>query len=304
MRALRLPLLVLLACWLAACATSSTVTRGGGQSIAEAQAERADGPKYRIAVGRIIDKTGDGEKSLVRQMGYVNARRKPEEQIDPSSITAGLRDMLTTELFNSAQFIVLERDTLDAVMVEQEFAQSARVGDASRIPMAQLEGAELIVVGALTAFDAGVQGGAIPIPIPLGKFSNGIGIVNLSFKRGFAAMDLRVIDAATGRIVASTAVEGRNTNYGIGLEGLFTGHTGYIPLPGLIKAFSNTPVEQALQKMVTAAIGEIAKQHPEKPAPAVAAEPVAPPPAAAPAPAAKPAVPSPAPAAKPAATAK
>lgn len=316
MRALHLPLLLLLACSMAGCGTASKVTRGEGQTIAAARAEDANGTKYRIAVGRIIDKTGPtGEKSLTQQVGYINAKRKPEERIEPASVTSGIRDLLTTELFNSAQFIVLERDALNEAMVEQEFSQSARVGEASRIPMAQLEGAELIVVGALTGFDAGVQGGAIPIPIPLGRLSNGIGIVNLGIKRGFAAMDLRVIDAATGRVVASTAVEGRNSSYGLSLEGVYTGHTGYVPLPGLLNAFSNTPVEQALQKMVTAAIGEITKQQPSKrlpPEPAVASEPAsAAPPAASAAPAvpAKPATvpvpkpaptPAPAPAAKPA----
>ncbi|GAC1629429.1 MAG: hypothetical protein NVS9B10_20600 [Nevskia sp.] len=296
MRAFPLLIPILLALLLAGC-TASRITRGDGPSIAAARAENAKGAKYRIAVGNIVDRSGPtGDKSLAVQIGYVNAKRKAEEQIQASSITSGIRDLLTTELFNSAQFIVLERDALNEAIVEQEFSQSARVGDATRIPKAQLEGAELLVVGALTGFDAGVQGGAIPIPVPLGKFSNGIGIVNLSFKRGFAAMDLRVIDSATGRVVASTAVEGRNSSYGLGLGGLFTGRTGYIPLPGVLDFFSNTPVEQALQKMVIAAIGEITKQQPSKlpvgavlAAPAPAPAPAPPAAASAPTPASKPA---------------
>lgn len=255
--------------------TGTTITRGEGQTIAAARAEDANGPKYRIAVANIIDKTDPAsDKSLSRQIGYINARRKADQQITSASITSGIRDLLTTELFNSGQFIVLERDTLSDALVEQEFAQSAKVGDSSRIPLGQLEGAELLVVGALTAFDAGVKGGAIPIPVPFGKFSNGFGVLNLSFKRGFAAMDLRVIDTATGRIVASTAVEGSNSSYGLGLQGLFTGDSGYVPLPpGLVDVFSNTPVEKALQKMVAAAIGEITKRRPSKPVPAAEALP-------------------------------
>ncbi len=301
MRASNSTIPALLAALLLAACTGTKVVRGEGQTIAQAQAEKFDGPKYRIAVGSIIDKTDPStEKSLARQIGYVNAKRKADEQIEARGITSGIHDVLVTELFNSGQFIVLERDALNDVLVEQEFAQSAKVGDESRIPLKQLEGAELLVVGALTGFDAGVSGVAIPIPIPLGKdFSKGIGIANLSFKRGFAAMDIRVIDTATGRIVASTAVEGRNTSYGLGLEGLFTSRIGYIPLPGLLNVFSNTPVEQALQKMVTAAIGTITKQRPSKRAttalgeaavvPATASAATAPPP--------KPAAPKPLPAA-------
>lgn len=278
MRSLLLLPVLALALSVAGCSTASKVTRGDGQSIAAARAEDANGPKYRIAVGSVIDKTGPtGDKSLAQQIAYVNTKRKPDEQIAASAITGGIHDMLVTELFNSAQFIVLERDALNDALVEQEFSQSAKVGDASRIPLGQLEGAELLVVCALTGFDAGVQGGSIPIPIPLGKDFSNFGIVSLSFKRGFSAMDIRVIDTATGRVVASTAVEGRNSSYGIGLDGLLTSRTGYIPLPGVLDFFSNTPVQQALQKMVTAAIGKITEQRPSKrlPAPAALATPAA-----------------------------
>lgn len=259
---------VVAACTLLAC-TGSKVVRGDGQTIEQARTERYDGPKYRIAVGNIIDKTDPlKEESVARQISALNAKRPADQQLEASGITAGIRDLLVTELFNSSQFIVLERDALNTAIVEQEFSQSARVGDATRIPRGELEGAELLVVGALTAFDAGLSGAAIPIPIPLGKNFSSFGVMSLSFKRGFAALDLRIIDAATGRIVASTAVEGRNTSYGFDLQGVYGSGFGYVPLPGVLGAFSKTPVEAALQKMVTAAIGRIAEQKPSKTLPA------------------------------------
>lgn len=271
MRALALAGIALL---LGAC-TGTTVTRSGGQTIAQAQAEAANGPKYRIAVGGIIDKTDPTvEKSVVKQLGLINAAKPQDQQMTPDALTRGIRDMLVTDLFNSGQFIVLERDALSEVTLEQEFSASARAGDATRIPQGQLEGAELLVVGAITAFDAGAgaDGFAIPIPVPLGtSYRNGAALFNLSFKRGYVAMDLRIIDVATGRIVNTTAVEGKNTKYGLSLKGLVGGNLGYIPLPkGLVGYFQNTPVEEALQKMVTAAIGAIAAQKPSKTLPAAA----------------------------------
>ncbi len=247
---------------LAAC-TGSKVVRGDGQTIEQARAERSDGPKYRIAVGNIIDKTDPlKEASVVKQVIALNAKRPADQQLEAFGITAGIHDLLVTELFNSGLFIVLERDALNVAIVEQEFSQSARVGDETRIPRGELEGAELLVVGALTAFDAGLTGAAIPIP--LGKNFSSFGVMSLSFKRGFAALDLRIIDTATGRIVASTAVEGRNTSYGFDLQGVYGSGFGYVPLPGVLGAFSKTPVEAALQKMVTAAIGKVAEQKPSK----------------------------------------
>ncbi len=262
---------VLLAC------TGTQVVKGEGQTIEQARAERYDGPKYRIAVGNIIDKTEPGkDESVAKQIALLNAKRPPDQQLEPAGVMAGIRDMLVTELFNSGQFIVLEREALNSAIVEQEFSQSARVGDSTRIPRGELEGAELLVVGALTAFDAGLSGAAIPIPIPLGRNFSSFGVMSLSFKRGFAAMDLRIVDAATGRVVASNAVEGRNTSYGLDLKGVYGGGFGYVPLPGVLNVFSKTPVEAALQKMVTAAIGQIAAQKPSKMLPATTVVPAAP----------------------------
>ncbi|MDB5986126.1 MAG: hypothetical protein JWR16_1179 [Nevskia sp.] len=282
----------MLALCVAACSGTQVTKGAGGQTITQARAEAANGIKYRVAVGQIIDKTDPLKpQSIPKQLVIINADKPQDQQLNADSITHGIRDMITTELFDTGQFIVLERQNLDDATSEQEFSQSARVGDATRIPLGQLEGAELLVVGAITAFDAGVgkEGGAIPIPIPLGSFSNGAAILNLSFKRGFVAMELRVIDVATGRILASEGVEGKNTKYGLKLAGLAGGNFGYIPLPGnLVGFFKNTPVEEALQKMVAAAIGKIAAQHPSK-EPVGVAPPLAMPVATSPAPvAAKP----------------
>jgi curli biogenesis system outer membrane secretion channel CsgG len=284
----------LLVCWLVACSNSAEVTRGDGQTITAARNEDANGVKFRVAVGQILDKSGaQATQSVVRQISLLNAGRDKTHQIDPASVTHGIRDMIVTELFNSGQFIVLDREDLPATMFEQDFSQSARVGDTTRIPLGKLEGADLLVVGALTAFDTGTgsEGGAIPIPIPLGASAKyGLGVLNIGYKRGYAAMDLRVVDVATGRVLASTAVEGKNTNWGVDFNGLFSVGGGTIPLPGLLKYFSNTPVEDALQKMVTAAIGTITAQKPTRavisPAPtAVTPSITTTPPAVAPAPA-------------------
>jgi curli biogenesis system outer membrane secretion channel CsgG len=233
---------------LVGCASTAQVTRGGGDAIALIQA-LDPGARPRVAVGAIIDKTGGKlgtEMSLLGELEPVQ-----------NGVLQGVRDMLITELFGSGRFIVLERDALDAVLSEQEFSRSARVGDVTRIPQAQLEGADFIVLGALTAFDAGADGGALPIPIPLSERGDW-GVLNLSAKRGHVAMDLRLIETRTGRVVHSTAVEGRNWSMGLDFAGLFRSGRDIIRLPGLLKLFSNTPVEEALQKMVTAATQRIA----------------------------------------------
>lgn len=254
LRTLRASAVVLLMLF-SAC-TATRVTQGGGLSIAQAQAEVASGQKLRIAVGVIMDKTGG---KLAQEVGHLNAGRSDEQQMEAEGMTRGVRDMLTAALFDSSRFIVVERDTLSVIMTEQEFSQSAKAGDKTRIPVGQLEGADLLVLGALTAFDAGTSGGALPIPIPLGRKGN-FGVFNVSAKRGYVAMDLRVIEIKTGRVLNSTAVEGRNWRVGLDMTGFFSIGGSSIKLPGLLKYFSNTPVEEALQRMITAATERIANQ--------------------------------------------
>jgi curli biogenesis system outer membrane secretion channel CsgG len=250
---------------LGACASGSVVTRDAGQSLEAAQAEPGLGGKYRVMVGAIVDKTDPlKEESLGRQLDTLNAGRDDPARLTGSGLLHALQDLLVTELFGSERFIVLERAALDAVITEQEFAASARAGEATRIPKAQLEGAELIVLGALTAFDAGASGGALPIPVPLGDRGD-FGLMHLRLKRGYVAMDLRVIDARTGRVLSVVAVQGRNTRFGLNFDLFLRGSSHRARLPGVLTYFQNTPVEKALQEMVTVAVGHIAERVPAAP---------------------------------------
>jgi curli biogenesis system outer membrane secretion channel CsgG len=246
---------------LGACgATGTVVTRGGGAPLEAALSDPALGGRYRVVVAAIIDKTEpDREQSFDRQLGPLNKDRPEEERVTREAILGGIRDMIVTELFVQDRFIVLEREGLDAVTAEQEFANSAKAGDATRIPADQLEGAELIVLGAVTAFDAGISGGALPIPIPLGDRGD-FGIMHLRFKRGYVAMDLRVVDARSGRVLSSVAVSGRNSRFGMDFNVHLTGKHHRVKLPQVLTYFANTPVEQALQEMVTAAVSHVAQR--------------------------------------------
>ena len=251
---------VAVALLLGACAAGTVVTRGGGASLQAAQAEPALGGRYRIAVAAIVDKTdAQKDESFGRQLDALNSGRVPAESLTREAVLHGIRDMLVTDLFVQDRFIVIERAALDEVIAEQEFSADARAGEATRIPAKQLEGAELIVLGAVTAFDAGISGGALPIPVPLGDRGD-FGVMHLRFKRGYIAMDLRVVDARTGRVLSSVAVNGRNSRFGMDFNVSLAGPHHRVRLPGVLSYFQNTPVEKALQEMVTAAVDHIAER--------------------------------------------
>lgn len=248
---------------LTGCAPSATVTKGGGATIGEAQAEQYDGPKARIAVGTIIDKSGATPlNSLSYQLSRMPVSDSNLPAPDANAVLSGIRDMLTTALFQSNRYIVLERATLSDALVEQEFSASGKVGETSRISMGQIEGAELLVVGALTAFNPGVAGGVgFPLPIPLNNRGD-MAILDVQFRKGYAAMDLRVIDTRTARLVASVAVEGSSYKFGAALSGIASTRSGSVRLPVILRGFTNTPAERAISEMVDAAVANIVEKTP------------------------------------------
>lgn len=279
--AMRRVALVLGVLLLGACSTGSKVTRGGGDSIAVIQA-LPENARPRIAVLPVLDKTTPyGNKSLDLNLILVNLYRPKEQEVTKEQFTGGVRDMLVTELFNSKAFIVLERDALPNIVAEQAFAESPRFDPKTTEPGGALEGAQYLVAAAITAFDTGSEGGALPIPIPgvINSDVAALGVLNLGYKKGYVAMDLRVLDAKTGRVLRTTAVEGNNTKVGLDLAVIAAARGfGITQLPEPIKIFKNTPIEAALQKMSVAAIEEIAKgfvPQPPMKAAAVFAEPAA-----------------------------
>ena len=183
--------LVLAMLVLTGCATTAEVTKGGGTTIGEAQAEKYDGPKARITVGAIVDKTGSADKkgSLRYQLDVLRRRSSSPESFQSENVVGGIRDLVTTALFQSNRFIVLERETISDALVEQEFSASGKVGEASRIPIGQVEGAELLVVGALTGFDAAAAGGGgFPIPIPINRGRDFM-VLDVEIRKSHVAMD-------------------------------------------------------------------------------------------------------------------
>ncbi len=246
---------------LAGCAPTAEITKGGGATIGEAQAEQYDGPKARITVGRVVDKSGSGKESLTYQLGLL--ARRGGSTPDANAVMSGIRDLVTTALFQSNRFIVLERDAISDVLVEQEFSASGKVGEASRIPSGQIEGAELLVIGAITGFDAAAAGGGgFPIPIPLNR-GRDFAIIDLQISKSSVAMDLRVIDTRTGRVVSTVAVEGSARKFGAGLSGFArTRYGGTVRIPTVLRGFTNTPVEKAISDMVDAAVAHIVEKTP------------------------------------------
>jgi curli biogenesis system outer membrane secretion channel CsgG len=219
----------------------ATVTSPDGKSIEEAQQEAYDGPKARVAVDQFKDKTGKGWWT--------------------GAIGDGMADMLATALFHSNRYIVLERQTLGSVLKEQDLATAGRIKKGTEAPTGEIEGAELLITGAVTEFEgaqSGIGGGTIGgIGGTAGRILGGIAG---GFKNAHMAIDVRVIDTRTSRIVSATTVEGRATDFALG--GALAGAGGGGALGGALGGWSKTPTEKALRICIQEAVKFIATKTP------------------------------------------
>jgi len=235
----RITALIGLAALLAGCptgtGTTTNVRESSGRNMADVAAEAYNGPKARIAVARFENKTADAQNWYSPSLGD------------------GMADMLTTALVNSGRYIVLERESVDTVLAEQDLGASGRVRADTAAAIGEIEGAELLVVAAVTEFmdnAGGTQGG-----VGGGTIGRVFGAIAGGSRSAHMAIDLRVVDATTSRILAATSVEGEAKDFNIG--GALAGATGTVGLGGALSTWKNTPREKALRQVIDAAVGYV-----------------------------------------------
>jgi len=204
---------------------AARVTHGSGPSIQEAQMETYDGPKARVAVGDF----------QVKAAGAT------------IEIGDGLREMLLTSLFNTNRFIVLERQAIQDVMLEQDLGASGRVKRVTAAPIGQLEGAELLVYGVVSEFKSSASGMGISIGMPNIPLTLGGGMKNAQM-----AIDLRVVETGTGRIVFATRVEGKASDFSSSIGTQLGG--GRTTMPVTLGSYNNTPMEKAIRVCIDRAV--------------------------------------------------
>ncbi len=157
--------------------------------------------------------------------------------------------------------IVLERgEGLEEIKKELNLSQSGYVQQSKAPQIGLLEGADILVVGAITAFEpnaSGIGGGGIVIPFKV-PFIGGAAV---SKKEAYIAADIRLVDVRTGRVINATKVEGKASSWKIGGG---TGTViGSVALGGALGTYKNTPMEKAIRVMLESAINAIAQMVPE-----------------------------------------
>lgn len=171
-------------------------------------------------------------------------------------LAEGLSDMVTTALFATHRFILLDRENLGPADLEL---------DRLRV-RAQRLGAQLILTGAITEFNPDHLG---PGGMILGAVTVGGSIIARSQWRDFPIMaasyleadlsiDLKIIDVATGRVVAAEAVRAQSYQMAGGAL-IWVRQVG---VPVVLGGLAGTAVEKAIRAAVAEVVGWLVEKTP------------------------------------------
>jgi curli biogenesis system outer membrane secretion channel CsgG len=176
--------------------------------------------------------------------------------------------MLTTALVNSNRFLVLERDVLDEALREQDLGASGRVRADTAAPIGEIEGAELLVIGAVTAFEPermGLGGGIIGLGTLIGtalihEKNSWVPVGAATYQESFISIDVRAVDATSSRVLFTTSIDSKGIDWGGGLIAVVGGGRSRLPLA--FGGFQKTATEKAVRRAIDLAVVELARRTP------------------------------------------
>jgi curli biogenesis system outer membrane secretion channel CsgG len=192
---MRAPYIFMIGVAAALCAPAPAAAPDAGQAAYPAY----QGPKKTIAVSKF-----DASGAFVARYGGWD-------------IGGGLAAMLASELARTNRFIVIERADLDTLLREKQMALSDVTQGASTAP---LLGVQTFVRGSVTEFDQQEKGGGLKLGVATDLGQGALGRRQAS---GHVAIDLRLIDAATGSVIATKRVEKKISNASMAVDGSSSG---------------------------------------------------------------------------------
>lgn len=169
----------------------------------------------------------------------------------------GLREMLETALFESLRFNVLDRLDPKGLTAEQKLSYSKMARKGSKKLGRQMDIAELLIYGTVTEFEAKATGGGVKADMPGVPVS-----ASAEAKDAHMAIDIRVVDSASGRVVAARRIAGSAAS-GEAVVGTKLGG-GKTEMPISLGAYKNTPMELAIRDCIYRAVIYVCNGVPEK----------------------------------------
>jgi curli biogenesis system outer membrane secretion channel CsgG len=194
---------------------------------------------------RIQQTTGQMPQGGVQTSQTVNLPPPPE-------FARTLTEILTTALINTGRFVVLERQQMQAVIAEQDLNAAGRVNKETGAAQGHLIGAQAMINGDITGYSytqQSIGGSALNL---IKNMKVGASRVSAS-----VIVDLRLIDAATGEVLASAKGNGSASSTGVAAD--------LIKEDQQVSASGSwsTPLGQASRAAITKVVAQLVADMPE-----------------------------------------
>lgn len=166
-------------------------------------------------------------------------------------VGGGLAAMLATALHESQRFIVIERAQLQAILSEQQMrAQGVTSGIGPEVGRAL--GVQFLILGAVTEFGTDDEGGGFSLGLGGSGLGGLIGGLSRQSASGDVAIDFRIVDTTTGRIVQSFSererIDDTSWDVSLGYQGVSIGSNRFL----------KTPLGRAARAVINRAVRRIA----------------------------------------------
>ena len=206
-------------------------------SAAQSPVANYTGPKMRLAV---MDLNSTALKTAGGAPASSTVAIPP-----PSDFAHGMTEMLTTALVKTDRFVVLERADMPKVIGEQDFGASGRVNAETAPKEGKIIGAQAIITGDITEFsyNQSSEGGNLQMLHGFGAKKDKV--------TALVAVDIRVIDAATGEVLASERAQGKAQMSNVSAS-VTSGGSSFSAA-----AAENTPLGQATRQALQGAVAAI-----------------------------------------------
>ena len=191
----------------------------------------------------------------VEQPGEVTAMSLDEIsalELEANRIGDGMADQLTDALFNSGQFVVVERPELSEVFYEQELKQGGYTRISESAQAGKLTSAQFLVVGTITEFDyqENTSRGGISTPF---------GTVRAGTAQAHVGLIIRLIDTTSGQVIISQRMRGEaereRIGFSVSVDGFGFSHDEMV----------KTPLGEAIQEVIDQAVSCVSNRLAREP---------------------------------------
>jgi curli biogenesis system outer membrane secretion channel CsgG len=207
------------------------------------------GPRIRVAVMKVTNKTATADAAS--DTGAVVVTDKAAEVN-----VANIEGFLTSAVFNTNRFEVVDRKDIEKTLQEQDLGASGRAKKGTVAKTGQIQGAEYLIyaeVNEYTPVKSRTGGSG-------GKAAGPLGILGLSKSVSEVAMSFRVVDTATSVTVLNTTQRATAGSWDVNLAGINGGGGS-----GGVDSQHASPIGYAVQACINKAVYNLVMKLKDRP---------------------------------------